>query len=231
MIVCLPYDHANKDIDKPNIIRNMDKLKEKSAVTKRKDRVATEKRLICSVGEIMETEGPSGLTINKIWRHSGIAKTSIYRYFKNVNGLIIAYYKSEDIRLREIDFDISLSSKEDVIEAIMTSVEKTYHFIAHKKAIRKFMLWELSERQKILIKILKQREAVHVSFLKKIEPLLVGCSIDFKAVYALIYAAINCLVLEVKAYPGTHFGYHISNTKERERLFTAIRSLLTTALN
>jgi len=209
----------------------MKKFNQEPTVRKRKDRVATEKKLISSVGELMEQYGPAGLTVNNLRNHSGIAKTAIYRYFGGLNGLITAYYNSEDIRIQELEVDVTSLTKEKVIDLIVDSVEKTFHIIAHNKVIWKFMLWELTQRKKVLRNILKQREAVHVAFLKKIEPFLRDCSLDFKAVYAIIYSAINCLVLDAKACPGTHYGYHISNAKERERFFNTIRSILTFTLN
>jgi len=206
------------------------KKKHDREAKKRKDRIETEKVLLETVGFIMETEGVPGLYINNVWRRSGVAKTALYRYFKSFDGLVLAYYRSLNFILEDLIFNIQNMTKDQLIDMIMAAIEKTYNLIAQKKAIRRFMLWEVTERNELFIDMVKEREAAHVAFLNKIKPLLPDNGINFIAVYSTIYSAINAMLIRSKTYPGTRYGLYIGNADGRKELFSTFRQLLVFSL-
>ncbi len=62
-----------------------------------RNRLQREKRLIETVGEIIEKEGFDQLRINKIATTAGVNKMLIYRYFGGLDGLIEAYLKQTEL--------------------------------------------------------------------------------------------------------------------------------------
>jgi len=209
----------------------MKKLKAPSLVVKRKNRLQTEERMKEGIGEILEAFGHSEVTINKVFKHIGIAKTALYRDFTSFNNLIITYYESIDFRLDLITVDTAILTTERLIDLLMDVIEKTYRSLMKSKIIREFMAWELSDRTNLFKNTNKKREMIHLEFLQKIKPFLKDKAERFEILYAIIYSSINSIVLESKVYPGTHFGINISNEEKRIKLFATWRVLLTLALS
>ncbi|OYX95246.1 MAG: hypothetical protein B7Y76_09920, partial [Sphingobacteriia bacterium 35-40-5] len=61
-----------------------------------KDKELTKRKLINAVGEIIRTEGYTGLGVNKIARQAQVDKKLIYRYFITVDRLIEEYVLEKD---------------------------------------------------------------------------------------------------------------------------------------
>ena len=61
-----------------------------------KDKELTKRKLINAVGEIIRTEGYTGLGVNKIARQAQVNKKLIYRYFMTVDRLIEEYVLEKD---------------------------------------------------------------------------------------------------------------------------------------
>lgn len=209
----------------------MKKVKVPVSIVKKKNRVATEERMQAGIGNILETVGHSGVTVNKVFKHLGIAKTAMYRDFDTFNNLITTYYETIDFRLDPLLIDTSMLTTEGLIDLLMISIEMNYRSLAHSKIIRAFCAWELSDKSKMFEKQIKARDEVHLKLLEKIKPGLKDNGVKFEAVYAIIYAATNSLVLESKMVPGSHYGYSVGNEQKRNELFTTFRQLLTFALS
>ena len=58
---------------------------------RRRDRAATERRLIDAVGGVLERDGVLALGINSIAKRANVDKVLIYRYFSDLDGLLGAY--------------------------------------------------------------------------------------------------------------------------------------------
>jgi len=69
-----------------------------------KDRAATEKRLLDTIGKMIAERGFKKIGINAVSAQSGVSKVLIYRYFGSIEGLIIAY-------IRQYDFWINFPRK------------------------------------------------------------------------------------------------------------------------
>ena len=56
-----------------------------------RDREATEKRLLNTIGQMIAENGFEKIGINAVSAQSGVSKILIYRYFGSVEGLMTAY--------------------------------------------------------------------------------------------------------------------------------------------
>ena len=61
------------------------------SITGERDREATEKRLLDTIGKMIAEDGFEKIGINAIATQSGVSKILIYRYFGSVEGLMAAY--------------------------------------------------------------------------------------------------------------------------------------------
>ena len=62
------------------------------STTGERDREATEKRLLDTIGKMIAEDGFEKIGINAIATQSGVSKILIYRYFGSVEGLMAATY-------------------------------------------------------------------------------------------------------------------------------------------
>lgn len=68
-------------------------------ITVERDREATEKRLLDTIGKMIAEEGFEKIGINAVATQSGVSKILIYRYFGSVEGLMAAYIRQHDFWL------------------------------------------------------------------------------------------------------------------------------------
>lgn len=70
-------------------------MKEKSTTAER-DREATERRLLDTIGRMINEIGFEKIGINAVAAQSGVSKILIYRYFGSMEGLMTAYIRQHD---------------------------------------------------------------------------------------------------------------------------------------
>ena len=61
------------------------------STTGERDREATEKRLLDTIGKMIAEDGFEKIGINAIATQSGVSKILIYRYFGSVEGRLLTY--------------------------------------------------------------------------------------------------------------------------------------------
>ncbi len=61
-----------------------------------KNRASTEARILKAVEKILVDEGGKAVSISRVVREAGVARTLVYRYFGSVEGLMTAYAESEE---------------------------------------------------------------------------------------------------------------------------------------
>lgn len=61
-----------------------------------RDREATERRLVETIGEMIREGGFEKIGVNAVAERAGVSKILIYRYFGSVDGLVAAYVRQHD---------------------------------------------------------------------------------------------------------------------------------------
>ncbi len=70
-----------------------------------RDREATEKMLLDTIGQMIAENGFEKIGVNAVSAQSGVSKILIYRYFNSIDGLIAAYIRKHDFLLNSsLDF-------------------------------------------------------------------------------------------------------------------------------
>ncbi len=80
-----------------------------------RDREATEKRLLDTIGQMIAENGFEKIGINAVSAQSGVSKILIYRYFNSIDGLIAAYIRKHDFWLNS---SLEFSDATQVLPAV-----------------------------------------------------------------------------------------------------------------
>ncbi|WP_276089101.1 TetR/AcrR family transcriptional regulator [Pedobacter sp. JY14-1] len=192
-----------------------------------RDRERTMLKLIDAVGEIIKTQGYTALGVNNIAKTADVNKKLIYRYFdNNVNNLIEAYVKRKDywISLSGDMEQIIAESKIDHGRPMVKTILKTHlsHFYAEDE-MQKIVIWETSERNKLMKEVGLKREAFGEELFKLLTPYFEQrTGVDFRGIMALQVAGIIFMVLQSQASGNPFCGIDINDPAEMERMMKAL---------
>ena len=124
-------------------------------ITTERDRSATEKRLLNTVGEIIAEDGFEKIGINAIASLSGVSKILIYRYFGSVEGLMAAYIRQHDFW---INCPLEIPDREQLPAFLKEIFHREIERLRDNPILKKLYRWELSCQNDTIVKLRKQRE-------------------------------------------------------------------------
>lgn len=130
-----------------------------------RDREATEKRLLDTIGQMIIEQGFEKIGINAVSAQSGVSKILIYRYFNSIDGLIAAYIRKHDFWLNT-SFEFS-----DAVQMLPTIKEMFFKHIERLRidpVLRKLYRWELSCNNDIIKSLREQREKVGMNLIEQV---------------------------------------------------------------
>ena len=130
-----------------------------------RDREATEKRLLDTIGQMIIEQGFEKIGINAVSAQSGVSKILIYRYFNSIDGLIAAYIRKHDFWLNT-SFEFS-----DTVQMLPTIKEMFYKHIERLRidpVLRKLYRWEFSCNNDIIKSLREQREKVGMNLIEQV---------------------------------------------------------------
>ncbi|MEG1738732.1 MAG: TetR/AcrR family transcriptional regulator [Odoribacter sp.] len=166
-------------------------MKEKSKLGER-DREATEKRLIDTIGQMVAEQGFEKIGINAVAAQSGVSKILIYRYFGSVEGLMATYIRQHDFWL---NFPHELPSKEKVPEFIKKMFKEQIELLRSDPTLRKLYRWELSCNNDITAKLREQREKTGFHIVETVSMLTGYPQKEMAVIASLVTASITYLVM------------------------------------
>ena len=129
-------------------------MKEKNKPVER-DREATEKRLIDTIGQMVAEQGFEKIGINAVAAQSGVSKILIYRYFGSVEGLLAAYIRKHDFWL---NFPLETPTKEKLPAFVKMMFKSQIEQLRNNPTLKMLYRWELSCNNDITVKLKEQRE-------------------------------------------------------------------------
>lgn len=159
-------------------------MKEKNRVAER-DREATEKRLLDTVGQIIAEEGFEKVGVNAVAARSGVSKILIYRYFGSIEGLLATYIRQHDFW---INFPKELPDREQLPVFLKEAFRGQIDQLRKNPALRRLYRWELSCNNDTIVKLREQREKIGLNLVEQVSRLS-GIPQDELASMASILAA------------------------------------------
>lgn len=189
----------------------------------------TKLKLINAVGEIIRSEGYTKLGVNRIAGTAGVSKKLIYRYFGSVDQLIETYVKGKDywIAFRETIGEQSTQHADDHRERFMATILKNlYTHLSVSPEAQKIILWEISEKSRLMREICGDREALGSELFSLIDPLFEKTDVDIRAILALLLGGIYYTILHANATGGPFCEIGTASEEKQARLFKSIDAIL-----
>lgn len=187
-----------------------------------RDREATEKRLIDTIGQMIAEQGFEKIGINAVATQSGVSKILIYRYFGSVDGLMATYIRQHDFWL---NFPLEVPSKEEVPEFIKKMFEDQIELLRSDPTLRKLYRWELSCNNEITAKLREQREKTGFHIVETVSMLTGYPQKEMAVIASLVTASITYLVM-LEEFCPVYNGIAINEDSGWEQISAGIDALV-----
>ena len=191
-----------------------------------RDREATEKRLLTTIGQMIKEEGFEKIGINAVATKSGVSKILIYRYFGSIDGLIAAY-------IRQNDFWINFSNEFPESEQIPAFLKKIFHNmilqLRTNVTLRKLYRWELTGNNSVIDELRRQREKSGTMIVNSVSEIMKCDSKSIAAIATIITSSITYLVMLGETCP-IYNGIKIDSNDGWKQLSDGIDEIIDNAL-
>ena len=166
-------------------------MKAKS-ITPERDREATEKRLLDTIGKMIAENGFEKIGINAVAAQSGVSKILIYRYFGSVDGLMAAYIRQHDFWL---NFPLEFPDREHLPEFVKRMFKSQIEQLRSNPTLKRLYRWELSCDNEMIVKLREQREKVGTHLVETVSELTGYPQKEMAVMASVMTAAITYLVM------------------------------------
>ena len=166
-------------------------MKEKNIIIER-DREATEKRLLETIGKMISNDGFEKIGINAVATQSGVSKILIYRYFGSVEGLMAAYIRQYDFLL---NFPIEFPNREQLPSFVRNIFQEQIEQLRNNPTLKRLYRWELSCNNDMIVKLREQREKIGVTLVEKVSELTGYPQKEIAVLASFLSASITYLVM------------------------------------
>jgi AcrR family transcriptional regulator len=197
-----------------------------------RDPDATRRRLLDAVGAILARDGFSGLGVNAVAHEARTDKQLIYRYFGGYGQLLEAY--AEGVNFWPTVEEMAGGPVEALYE--LPLAKRVEHVVHHYiEALRarpltlEILVWELSERNELTIKLEDVRERRGMTLIKALAKDL-PATVDLPSVSAIFAGATHYLLLRARKIRIFN-GIDLRTDEGWRRLEVATRSMVRGAID
>ena len=179
-----------------------------------RDREATERRLLDTIGKMIAEDGFEKIGINAIATQSNVSKILIYRYFGSVEGLMAAYIKQYDFWL---NFPLEYPNREELPLFVKRMFQGQIEQLRNNPTLKRLYRWELSCNNDMIVKLREQREKVGVNLVKKVSELTGHPQNEIAVMASLLTASITYLVM-LEDFCPVYNGIHLNENSGWEQI-------------
>lgn len=187
-----------------------------------RDREATEKRLLETVGQMIAEEGFEKIGINAVASQSGVSKILIYRYFGSVEGLMAAYIRQHDFWL---NFPLEFPARENINAFVKDIFRRQIELLRRNPTLKRLYRWELSCDNEMIRQLREQREKVGITLIERICELTGQRQEEIAALASLLSASITYLVM-LEEYCPVYNGIPLNDDSGWEQIEEGIGNLI-----
>lgn len=187
-----------------------------------RDREATEKRLLDTIGQMIIEQGFEKIGINAVSAQSGVSKILIYRYFNSIDGLIAAYIRKHDFWLNT---SFEFSETVQMLPAIKEMFYKHIERLRTDPVLRKLYRWELSCNNDIIASLREQREKVGMNLIEQVCTLSGRPKQEIAVLSAIITASTTYLAM-LGDYCPVFNGISIDEDNGWKQIYKEVVNLL-----
>ena len=187
-----------------------------------KDRAATEKRLLDTVGKMIAGRGFKKIGINAVSAQSGVSKVLIYRYFGSVEGLIIAYIRQYDFW---INFPRKLPRREDIPDFLKKMFRGQIERLRNDPMLKRLYRWELSMNNVMIDELHREREKTGMWLIEAVSNTLGADQKEVAALATITSASIIYLAM-LEEFCPKYNGIPIDKNEGWEQISSTIDMLI-----
>ncbi|WP_251029773.1 TetR/AcrR family transcriptional regulator [Pedobacter sp. ISL-64] len=186
-------------------------------------------KLIDAVGVVIKTKGYTGLSATNIAQAAGLSRRLITQYFDTIENLIETYVRGKDYWLATAGDAVDMikrSNGNNTRNILDCLLQNQLDYFLSNEEMQKTILWQISERTKIMTEVCEERELLSKFFFALSDKELEGRNIDLRAVSAILVAGIYYLVLHAKSTDVLFCEVDLNKPEGMERIKNAISLLL-----
>lgn len=187
-----------------------------------RNRDATEKRLLETVGRMVAEKGFEQIGINAVAAQSGVSKILIYRYFGSVDGLLSAYILQYDFWL---NLPADVPERAELPQFLKTLFQQQIDRLRTDATLRRLYRWELSCNNATIAKIREQREKAGLELIRKFCQASGMQQPEAETISALFAASITYLAM-LSDFCPVYNGIAIGEKAGWERIKSGIDALI-----
>lgn len=187
-------------------------------------------KLIEAVGCIIRTKGYTGLNALNIAKVAGLNRSLINLYFGSLDNLVEAYVRKKDYWVEasgnagELMAENKTQDTRQILETLLTN---QLDYFSKEDEMQKIVLWQISERSKIMFEIAEEREKLGEAFFDMADPFFANTDVDLRAVAGLLVGGIYYMVLHAKSNDSLFCQIDVNSEDGLNRMKRAISEILT----
>lgn len=198
------------------------------------DKERSKQKLINAVGKVLETKGYTGLTATNIAKAAGLSRRLITIYFDSVDELVETYVRNKDYwveasgKAGEMIVENKGKKTKELLDYLL---QNQLNYFYNSPEMQKLVLWEISEKSKIMYEVCEDRERLGTKVFSLIDKELSDDKTDIRAVSALLVAGIYYMVLHAKSTDTTFCEIDINQPEGMQRIKNAVSLILEMSYN
>lgn len=196
-------------------------MKEKSTATER-DREATERRLLDTIGRMINEIGFEKIGINAVAAQSGVSKILIYRYFGSMEGLMTAYIRQHDFW---INFPHEIPERNQLPAFLKKMFREQIEQLRSNPTLKRLYRWELSSDNDMIVKLRQQRESAGIRRIEEVSRLTGYPQQELATLASLITASITYLVM-LEEFCPVYNGIPLNDDAGWQQIIQGIDTLI-----
>lgn len=196
-------------------------MKEKSTTAER-DREATERRLLDTIGRMINEIGFEKIGINAVAAQSGVSKILIYRYFGSMEGLMTAYIRQHDFW---INFPHEIPERNQLPAFLKKMFREQIEQLRSNPTLKRLYRWELSSDNDMIVKLRQQRESAGIRRIEEVSRLTGYPQQELATLASLITASITYLVM-LEEFCPVYNGIPLNDDAGWQQIIQGIDALI-----
>lgn len=196
-------------------------MKEKSTTAER-DREATERRLLDTIGRMINEIGFEKIGINAVATQSGVSKILIYRYFGSMEGLMTAYIRQHDFW---INFPHEIPERNQLPAFLKKMFREQIEQLRSNPTLKRLYRWELSSDNDMIVKLRQQRESAGIRRIEEVSRLTGYPQQELATLASLITASITYLVM-LEEFCPVYNGIPLNDDAGWQQIIQGIDALI-----
>src|SRR5690554_3862337 len=199
-----------------------------------RDKERTKQKMIQAVGIVLEKKGYAGLNGMAVAKEAGVDKRLVWTYFGSLDNLVEQYLMERDFLKFTAQESIKLitETSDDITkDDIFKILHERFRALLKDDALKRIILWELSESKDFLTKLSSQREEVGEQFFSRLEKQFNAPTKKLRSIMALLIGGIYYISLHSKVNGKLLCGLDINKAKDKVLIEQSINDIIAFAFN